>query len=272
MIDQQDPDANCDCSKFNDPILRAGCENFFSLQWNNAPVTYEEVSCPFELDRLNCWEENGEGYPFDIPQFCASNIDDDHSTPTSSPTKQPTPAVTTEPTVSNPGPCTENPSDKFFLKMKPTDPTKPVYKDCAWLAASIEKKIKNICTKKTNSYGGIGPAKDVCKVTCDTCDETSAPVTSPVSRPPTLAPTSSPSTSPVTSPTGSGPCCSQDFRTCTYSSGEWCEANCSSCGGVMITGAPLQCIARYGECTNNVSGCCEPATCQGSSSYRQCLK
>ena len=28
MIDNQDPNANCDCSKFKDPILRNGCQIF----------------------------------------------------------------------------------------------------------------------------------------------------------------------------------------------------------------------------------------------------
>jgi len=73
LIDSENPDENCDCSKFKDPVLRAGCDNFFSLKWDNAPVAYEEVNCPAELSRLNCWEENGNGYPDDVPEFCASN-------------------------------------------------------------------------------------------------------------------------------------------------------------------------------------------------------
>lgn len=52
MIDSQDPMAGCDCSKFNSPVLRAGCENFYSLMWDNAPVEYEEVSCPPEIDQV----------------------------------------------------------------------------------------------------------------------------------------------------------------------------------------------------------------------------
>jgi hypothetical protein len=35
MFDSQDPDVGCDCSKFNDPVLRAGCENFYFLKWDN---------------------------------------------------------------------------------------------------------------------------------------------------------------------------------------------------------------------------------------------
>lgn len=75
LIDSTDPDENCDCSLFKDPVLRAGCDNFFSLKWDNSPVEYEEVNCPTELSRLNCWEENGGQYPKDIPQFCANNED-----------------------------------------------------------------------------------------------------------------------------------------------------------------------------------------------------
>merc|ERR1712029_489453 len=35
LIKDTNPDANCDCSLFNSPILRAGCENFYSLKWDN---------------------------------------------------------------------------------------------------------------------------------------------------------------------------------------------------------------------------------------------
>ena len=162
MIDQQDPNVNCDCSKFKNPILRAGCENFYSLQWNNAKVVYEEVACPFELERLSCWEENGNSYPpfGDVPQFCVSNLDN----------PSPTPNPTAEPT-NNPTACTDNPTDSFFFKMKTLSDgsTKPLFKTCAWLAGKTAKKINNVCTKKTDSYDGVGPAKDVCKELCGTC-------------------------------------------------------------------------------------------------------
>lgn len=71
MINSQNPNENCDCSKFNNPVLRAGCENFLSLRWDNPEVDYEEVECPFELEVLPCWEENGGGYPLDMPELCA---------------------------------------------------------------------------------------------------------------------------------------------------------------------------------------------------------
>ena len=71
MIDTQDYDVDCDCSKFNSPVLRAGCENFYSMKWDNAPVVYEEVMCPPEISSLPCWAENGNGYPQDgIPETC----------------------------------------------------------------------------------------------------------------------------------------------------------------------------------------------------------
>ena len=77
MIKDQDPTANCDCSAFSNPILRSGCENFRALNWDNPQVSYEEVNCPPELDRLNCWVKNGSKYPpfDDIPEFCVSNLD-----------------------------------------------------------------------------------------------------------------------------------------------------------------------------------------------------
>ena len=104
MIGNQDPTTNCDCEKFNDPILRDGCRNFRSLSWDNAGVQFEEVACPLELDRLSCWEENGNGYPFGIPEFCASNIDGPISAPTPVSTPNPTPQPTPQPITPVPTP------------------------------------------------------------------------------------------------------------------------------------------------------------------------
>ena len=81
MIDDQNSDNGCECSKFKDPVLRAGCDNFYSLLWDNSEVDYEEVVCPEELTRLNCWEENGNKYPEGIPEFCASNVGESTPTP-----------------------------------------------------------------------------------------------------------------------------------------------------------------------------------------------
>ena len=56
--------STCDCTKFTNPTLRAGCHNFQSLYWNNPTVSYEELTdCPMELATLPCWEENNENYP-----------------------------------------------------------------------------------------------------------------------------------------------------------------------------------------------------------------
>jgi len=114
LIDSDDPDENCDCSLFNDPVLRVGCENFLSLMWDNSPVLYEEVTCPTELSQLNCWEENGNAYPNDIPQFCASNIDNGNPTSptvdTAAPVLAPIVAPTLSPVTLAPviSKCTEN--------------------------------------------------------------------------------------------------------------------------------------------------------------------
>ena len=104
MIYSQNPDQNCDCSKFNDPVLEAGCTNFRNLNWDNPDVQYEAVACPVELDRLNCWEENGNNYPFGVPDFCASNdgpaapVTPPVASPTKAPSKSPTKTPTKAPT------------------------------------------------------------------------------------------------------------------------------------------------------------------------------
>ena len=73
MIESIDPTENCNCSKFQSPTLRAGCENFLELQWSNVVVSYEQVDCPTELSSLPCWEENGNRYPPwpTVPPKCA---------------------------------------------------------------------------------------------------------------------------------------------------------------------------------------------------------
>jgi len=72
LIKDTNPDANCDCSLFNSPVLRAGCENFYSLKWDNPVVTYQEVDCPPELSDLHCeFPYATEG---DMPETCSSNV------------------------------------------------------------------------------------------------------------------------------------------------------------------------------------------------------
>jgi len=91
MIDDQDPDINCDCSKFNNQILKKGCENFYALKWDNADVVYEELDeCPDELSSLHC------DYPYpdedDMPITCASNTFEppEPGGPTQAPVASPT--------------------------------------------------------------------------------------------------------------------------------------------------------------------------------------
>jgi len=46
MLTSENPDENCDCDEFEDEVLKDGCNNFKSLNWNNPDVEYEEVDCP----------------------------------------------------------------------------------------------------------------------------------------------------------------------------------------------------------------------------------
>lgn len=69
MIHSQNADENCDCSQLVDSTLRKGCENFRSLNWDNPKVSYQQVKCPEELDRMPCWSGS---WPSSPPQFCAN--------------------------------------------------------------------------------------------------------------------------------------------------------------------------------------------------------
>jgi len=83
---------------------------------------------------------------------------------TSCPTKSPTAQPSSEPTR-----CTENSHAMFFLKYN--NKGKPIFKSCQWLAEHENKD--SICLNRTDScsYGSsiLGPARDVCMNTCDTC-------------------------------------------------------------------------------------------------------
>lgn len=164
MIDDQNPDVGCDCSVFQNPVLRAGCENFYSLMWNNVEVDYEQVDCPDELNRLNCWEENGYAYPFGVPDFCASNVENEvtsaptmsnPSPTTTSPTAQtspPTPSPTIAPTPSSTSSC-----EDFSLKFRVSVNGRNRWKTCTW--------VKNK-SQRCNVTGVNG----MCSNTCDTCN------------------------------------------------------------------------------------------------------
>jgi len=110
-------------------------------------------------------------------------------------------------------------------------------------------------------------------------EPTSPPPPSPTPPSPTPPSPTPPSPTPPSPspppPTGNG-CCSQDYKTCDAT---WCGATedlCLSCGSSgdktwLSNGPQNNCIARFGECTNDTGGCCGPAACVGNQWYRQCL-
>mmetsp|Transcript_28535 Transcript_28535/g.61323 ORF Transcript_28535/g.61323 Transcript_28535/m.61323 type:complete len:465 (-) Transcript_28535:226-1620(-) len=153
LIDDNDPDTNCDCSLFKSPTLRAGCENFYSLKWDNPTVTYEELtSCPPELADLHC------EYPYategNMPDTCASNDFGEVTSTTSSSTSatttvttttppattQPPPSTTTTSATTQPPPTTTETSTTVTTTTTSTTPattSKPSGDNCcSWNYAS----------------------------------------------------------------------------------------------------------------------------------------
>ena len=71
-------------------------------------------------------------------------------------------------------------------------------------------------------------------------------------------------------------CCSWNYKDCEGS--EWCNANEGNCAGACNgfwlmekDSVPSKCIALWGECTNDIDGCCTPSVCDdGNEEYRQC--
>ena len=93
-----------------------GCENFFSLKWNNPTVTYEEVTCPPELASLHC------AHPYALeatmPATCSNNV---VTSGTPKPTSKPTPKPSTrKPT---PKPSTRKPTLKPVVTSGTRKPT-----------------------------------------------------------------------------------------------------------------------------------------------------
>ena len=85
LISNSDPYDNCNCSLFKSDTLRKGCENFYSLKWDNPTVSYVEVDCPPELSSLHC------SYPYaleeNMPETCERN---DFGTPVTTSTSSTT--------------------------------------------------------------------------------------------------------------------------------------------------------------------------------------
>lgn len=66
-------------------------------------------------------------------------------------------------------PCEESLGSKFFLKtkIKATGEVKDIFRSCEWLVGK-PSKLEKICSK-TESKDGIGPANEVCAMTCNSC-------------------------------------------------------------------------------------------------------
>jgi hypothetical protein len=285
LIDNQDSDVGCDCSAFNDPVLKAGCDNFYSLLWDNAEVDYEEVECPVELSRLNCWEENSNKYPDDTPEFCASNISTAPSAPTSPTPTSPSP-------VAIPIDCTNFEGRIRFE----TSPGVKISRSCEW--------AENKSTDLRCSYAGVSEA---CPLTCGTCNNCVDPPSSFrfkfsnngamitrscdwVKRKQTssrcaltnnicrdtcgVCPTEegTPTASPITT-SGDEYCCSNDLINCKPED-DWCsesEGNCLGCSAHWIFRNPQNCeLAWWDDCMGNPDGCCPPAKCEDFGTWAQC--
>jgi len=276
MIDVQDPAQNCDCSKFKNPVLRAGCENFLYLQWDNAQVEYEEVACPYELDRLSCWRENNDGYPFDIPKFCASNLDGPSPPPppAPTPTPPPTPAPTPPPTPPPVSNCSGNVSACCTQNMK----------DCvSWCGST-----KDSCMNCSDAFWTECPNQNCkarwsdCTNDVDGCCDGLSCVGNQWYRqckvatqpPPTPSPTPPPAPSPTPAPTKTpdNGCYSNNYKDCIhpdYATGG------SSCNKIWLPdGALSNCIALWGDCTSQTNSCCGDAVCfsgPSDNSYATCV-
>ena len=115
-------------------------------------------------------------HPSEAPSPTPSVLPSDHPSlsHTDCPTEDPSPKPTMRSNPPSAGPtvsptCAENPNEKFFWKYK-SDGT-PIFKKCSWLKSRYN--FEKICRTRTSScYDGtsqVGPAREVCMNTCNTC-------------------------------------------------------------------------------------------------------
>lgn len=234
-----DPDRNCNCAAFKDLTLRRGCENFYSLKWDNTLVVYEELSdCPKELAELHCGagpyatEEN-------MPETCASNDFSTSGTTTVPPVTTTTTASTSTMTT------TSTTAPPATTQPPPTTTT------------STHEATTTIPQTTTASTTTTPQATTISTTTTTTTTTTEPPAT--------------------TTPSSSSFCCSWDYASCEDD--DWCngsETNCmGDCDGRMYMKPTNTCIPLWGDCTDNRNGCCNPlgtVRCKGNSGYRQCLE
>ena len=165
MISSSDPDQNCNCSLFNNDVLRNGCENFRTLYWDNVQVTYEEVTCPEELTRLPCWDQNGNAYPSGIPEFCASN-EGSSALPTPKPVSQPTPS----PVSPTPQPITPTPSPTPQPVVAPTpQPTPKPVAPPSPVSSPTPPSSGNMCCSWNFKMCGNPDSTDWCNLSKENC-------------------------------------------------------------------------------------------------------
>jgi choice-of-anchor A domain-containing protein len=126
-----------------------------------------------------------------------------------------------------------------------------------------------VSSTQVTSGQGSGPNTTPAPVALPTTPPTKQPVA-----PPTTPPTKQPVATPQ--PTAGGGCCSQNWKQCLNNPG-WCgntKSDCDRCGQTWLPSGPQSstCVARWGDCTSNASGCCSPGRCVKQNNwYSQCL-
>lgn len=254
-----DPDQNCNCAAFTDLTLRRGCENFYSLKWDNTLVVYEELTdCPNELAELHC-ESPYEGLTYateeNMPETCASNdfstsgtttVPPVTTTTTASTSTTTTTSTTTPPATTQPPPTTTT-STTTTSEATSTTPE----------ATTTTPQTTTTTPQTTTTSTTTTPQTTTTSTTTTTTTTTVPPAT--------------------TTPSSSSFCCSWDYASCEDN--DWCNAseeNCmGSCGGRMYMKPTNTCVPLWGDCTENRNGCCNPlgtVRCKGNSGYRQCLE
>merc|ERR1711983_737173 len=84
--------------------------------------------------------------------------------------------------------------------------------------------------------------------------------------PDTPSPVTTPTKSPTTTPIIEG-CYSNNYKDCLPNGSTY-----ASCNSVWLPdGHQDNCIALYGDCTNDLSSCCGPAECVSDVNYYSCI-
>jgi len=127
------------------------------------------------------------------------------------------------------------------------------------------EKASQVLDRSSCDYSTFSPTKAP-----SSAPHTPSPTKTPTPAPITPSPTQPPVVPPTKSPTPPEGCYSNNYKDCLVNDYIGHE---KSCNMIWLQNGPPQdtCTALWGECTADMSSCCEPAVCHGDANFASCV-